>query len=78
MTEANTDTDICDDPETCRRGQIWLGWYAGGLVAAIIVAAIFSGAVIQGQRQASDFAYARDDAALQVAETFSGAMPRGY
>ncbi len=77
-TDMSADVDVCDDPETCRKGRLWLGWYAAGLVAVMFVAAVAGGVATQGGRQASDFTYARDDAALQVAQTFADAVPRGY
>ena len=75
---AMADGEVCDDPETCRKGRVWLGWYAGGVVAVMFAAAILGGAVTARHQQASEFAYARDEAALQMAQTFADAVPRGY
>jgi hypothetical protein len=77
-TDTTTDAEMCDDPETCRRGRVWLAWYAGGLVAVMFVATLIGGAVTQGQKQATEFAYARDDAAVAMAQTFADSLPRGY
>jgi len=78
MSDTAAEDEICDDPETCRKGRVWLGWYAGVLVAFMIGAAIAGDAATQGQSQASEFAYARENAALQVAATFADTIPHGY
>ena len=67
-----------DDPETCRRGRVCLGWYAGALAGLVAAALIAGYAAAPGRGQASDFAYARNDAALQVAATMADSFPRGY
>jgi hypothetical protein len=77
-TEATTDVEMCDDPETCRKGRVWLAWYAGGLVAVMFTAAIMGGAVMKSHGEATEFAYARDDAAVAMAQTLADSLPRGY
>ena len=67
-----------DDAETCRKGRVWLGLYAGALAGFTAAATIAGYAVTSAHDQASDFAYTRNDAALQVAATFAGSLPRGY
>ncbi len=78
MTDAIVDGQPADDPEICRKGRVWLGWYAGVLAAVTVAVTIAGDVATHRHSQAADFAYARNNAALQVAETFADALPRGY